>query len=181
MNRKMKKSKYSYKSFIFWGLIAAVTVAFFVAVVIGFINNHKISKYESIDHVIGQQAYQQEGTYFVLIYDSTVQNPDIDENVFNYASFANANKKNEAVYKIYCFDIRNTENKKCLASDNNITGTTTFPSSGLNASSSASMLQVAEGTLPLLLQITNGEVAKFYEGENKINQAFQSIIDANSK
>ena len=43
------------------------------------------------------------------------------------------------------------------------------------------MLQVAEGTLPLLLQITNGEVAKFYEGENKINQAFQSIIDANSK
>lgn len=180
MNRKNVKSKLSYKSFIFWGLIALLTIGFVVATIVIFVNNTTVKSYERVDHIRGQEVYTQaEDTYLVFVYDSTVTNEDLDENMFNYISFVKANKKNTAVFKVYCFDLNDTENKKCLSDIDVIENTTTYPSTGLTGGSGSDVLQINRESTPLLMLVTSNKVSKCYDTDNEIKDYLQSIIDAN--
>jgi hypothetical protein len=107
MNKKITTKKtVNYKNIIFWGVIGLITLAFIIAVIVRFIGSRTVNNYDSIDHLVGEEIFEQtEETYIVYLYSSDSQYEEavgaMDEIIFNYVTFQKRNSDDADVYKLF--------------------------------------------------------------------------------
>ncbi|MDD3170908.1 MAG: hypothetical protein PHO86_01155 [Bacilli bacterium] len=176
MNKKVvKTNSTSYKTIIFWGVIAILTLAFVVTIVIRFIGSRTINSYDSIDHVVGDEIFEKkEETYLVYLYSSDDEYSEavdaMEEIIFNYVTFQGRNDSDADVYKMYAADLSNPENAKSVVyeSTTNVLSVDDFDS-----------LKVSDKSIPVLLVIKDGSVISYDITDNDISDYLQTIIDEN--
>lgn len=175
MNKKVTKKPVNYKNIVFWGMIGIITLVFIVAVVIRFIGSRTVNDYDSIDHVIGEEVFdQKEETYIVYLYSSDSQYEEsvkaMEEIIFNYVTFQKRNDEDTDVYKLYAADLANPENAKAVVfeSETNMLVTDKFSS-----------LKVSDKSIPVIIVIKNGSVISYDITENDISDYLQTIIEEN--
>lgn len=176
MNKKVvAKKSVNYKNIIFWGVIGLITLAFIVTVVVRFIGSRTVNNYDSIDHVIGEQIFdQKEETYIVYLYstDSTYEEAvkAMDEVIFNYVTFQKRNSDDADVYKLYAADLTNPENAKAVVFESE---------TNMLVADKFSSLKVSDKSIPVIIVIKNGSVISYDITENDISDYLQTIIEEN--
>lgn len=178
MNKKYgQQQKTSYKSIVFWGLIALITLIFIVVIVVRFAQSRTVNSYDSLTQLEGEEILKQEDKYLVFVYNSenekNSENDEFDKLVFNYISFSKRNKSNTSVFKIFGFDVVKPENKKVLISSdggkaNNISNVEEFEE-----------LLIKSGDIPMLLVISGNKIVDYKDSDNAISEYLQHIIDDN--
>ncbi len=183
-----KKNKISPKAITFWSIISAITVALIVTLIVLFIQNLQLTAKDDLKYLEGNEIFsQEEGTYFVLVYDFEVEDEeeldDFEKVVLNYQTFLKkyyGDKIDGAEYafKLYAVDSANPSNYKAIVKDvkeSNISGTTAVTNSF--ATDSKTLLRIAESDLPTLLVIKDGKVDSYKTGFGNVSKYLQEIID----
>ena len=178
MNKKYgKQQKTSYKSIIFWGLIALITLIFIIVIIVRFAQSRTVNSYDSLKQLQGEEILEQSDKYLVFVYNSTTEKSseidNFDKVVFNYISFAKRNKSNESVFKIFGFDIVNPDNKKVVISSDS--GKT----ANISNVEDFSELLIKSGDIPMLLIISGNKIIDYKDSDNAISEYLQNIIDEN--
>lgn len=178
MNKKYgQQKKTSYKSIVFWGLIALITLIFIIVIIVRFAQSRTVNSYESLKQLEGAEVLEQSNKYLVFVYNSTEEKESASDNfdnvMFNYISFAKRNKGNDDVLAIYGFDIVKPENKKIIVSaesskDYNITNVEEYEE-----------LLIESDQVPVLLVISGNKITDFKDSDNAICDYLQTIMDEN--
>ena len=183
MNKKYnapQTNSKSFKSYLFWGIIIAVTVFFIVFIIVRFVNARSVNSYDSLIQLEGNQILEveeQTETYLVFVYSSKqekeAEDDEFDELMYKYITFAKKNKDVKAVYNIYGFDIDKPENKKVIITD---TGEKKIKINGVE---SFDDLLIYSKDVPILLVISGNVVDDYKDSDNSISDYLQAIIEAN--
>lgn len=176
MNKKYgQQQKTSYKSIVFWGLIALITLIFIIVVIVRFAQSRTVNSYESLNHLEGAEVLEQKDKYLVFVYDSSSEKEieNFDEVVFNYISFAKRNKNNDEVFAIYGFDISNPENKKVI-----ISGEGSKEANISNVEEYDELL-IENDSIPMLLIVSSNKITGYKDSDNAICDYLQTIMDEN--
>lgn len=177
-----KKRELSAKSFVFWGIMAAIVVFLLTLLIIRIAQKKDITSYDKVDALVGQEVFtQKDESYFVLAYDYKKDEAmeDFDKTVFHYLTFVrdNSNASKTGAYKLYKFDTTNKVNATCIGEESDLTGATTFPSPNQKFNEgSTSLLQIANEDLPILLVVSGGSVTNYYKGVTDILTFLNSLI-----
>ena len=176
MNKKITtKTTVNYKNIIFWGVIGLITLAFIIAVIVRFIGSRTVNNYDSIDHLVGEEIFEQtEETYIVYLYSSDSQYEEavgaMDEIIFNYVTFQKRNSDDADVYKLYAVDLADPENAKAVVFESE---------TNMLVGSQFSTLKVSDKSIPVLIVIKKGSVISYDITENDISDYLQTIIEEN--
>lgn len=176
MNKKVASNKtLSYKSIVFWGIIALLTLSFIIAIIVRFVGSRTINSYDSLVELKGDEIFDQaEEKYIVYFYSSDEKYKTsveaMEDIFFNYATFQKRNSSNKEVLKAYVVDLADPENAKCLVfeSTNNTLTVDKF-----------SDLKISDKSIPLMLVIENGKATSNKKTESEIGSYLQGIIDEN--
>ena len=177
-----KKREVSAKTFVFWGIMAAIVVFLLTLLIIRIAQKKNITSYDRVDELVGQEIFtQEEDTYFVLVYDyaSDEAMEDFDKTMFAYLTYRRDNKNadKDGAYKLYKFDITNKVNATCLGDNSDLSGASLFPTPNQKFSSDTTgLLTIASEDLPILLVISNGAVSSYYKGVTDILTEINSLI-----
>ena len=183
MNKKYnapQSNSKSFKSFLFWGIILAVTIFFIVFIIVRFANSRSVNSYDSLTQLEGNElllAEAQTETYLVFVYSSILEkeadDDEFDELMYKYITFAKKNSDKAAVRHIYGFDITKPENQKIIITD---TGEQKASISGVEDFED---LLIYSKDVPVLLIISGNVVEDFKDSDNAISDYLLAIIDAN--
>ena len=65
MNKKYgQQQKTSYKSIIFWGLIALITLIFIIVIIVRFAQSRTVNSYDSLKQLQGEEILEQSDKYY---------------------------------------------------------------------------------------------------------------------
>lgn len=131
-NQNNKKNKLSPKSLVFWGSILLVTIAFFVVIVIKWVDSSKVvTSYDRMEQLISEEIFQQydrtvvgKYEYYVFVYGSSEEENyasdvnDLEEHICDYLTYVN---RNDDAIKLYGFDIDNAANEHKIGSSSRLT------------------------------------------------------------
>ena len=177
-----KKREISAKTFVFWGVMAAIVIFLLTLLIIRIVQKKNINSYDKVDALVGQEVFNQsEDNYFVLVYDYAGDEAmeDFDKTMFSYLTYYrdNSSESKNGAYKLYKFDITNKVNATCIGDESNLTGASLFPSPNQKFNSDTTgLLTVATEELPILLVISNGSVSSYYKGVTDILTHINSLI-----
>lgn len=166
-NKNNKNDKLTLKSGIFWGAILLVTIAFFVVIVLKWVDSSKVvTSYDRMEELVGEEIFQQfdrtkVGTYeyYVFVYGSNEEEDyatdvnDLEEHICEYLTYVNRNK--DAI-KLYGFDIDNALNEGKVGSSSKL------------GENNYALWRVAKSDVPSLLKITVN-VSQNSSGTNSAN------------
>ena len=179
MNKKYQKPKQlSYKSIIFWSIIAIITLIFLIVMVVKFAQSRTVNSYSSLKQVSSEQVFaQKDDTYLVFIYNSYDENSttkdEFDQLMFNYITFAKRYaKNNDDVLAIYGLNVNKPENSRIIVSGDNVTESIR----GINKFEN---LKISKNNVPLLLIIKDGAVSDYKATNSDISDYLHDIIDGN--
>lgn len=177
-----KRKEISAKTFVFWGIMAAIVVFLITLLIIRIAQKKDITSYDKVDALVGQEIFSQdEDSYFVLVYDYKGEEAmeDFDKTIFHYLTYRRDNKSadKDGAYKLYKFDITNKVNATCISDDSNLSGASQFPTPNQKfGPDTTGLLTVASEDLPILLVISNGSVSQYYKGVTDILTLINGLI-----
>ncbi len=177
MNKKYQKPKQlSYKSIIFWSIIAVITIIFLIVMVVKFAQSRTVNSYSSLKQVSGEQVFsQKDDTYLVFVYNSYDENSatkdEFDQLMFNYITFAKRYaKNNDDVFAIYGLNVNKPENSRAIVSGDNV-------SESIRGINKFENLKISKNNVPLLLIIKDGAVSDYKATNSDIGDYLQNIME----
>lgn len=180
MNRTIsKKQKLSYRAFIFWSLIALLTLTFIVLVIVRFVGSREKTLSDNLINLRGEEVLSQEGTYYVYVYSrvGVTENKlelekaaDLEKLIDNYITYV---KKHSNATKIYGMVIEssgtgNYGNYTRLVfgdATTDVVGATRFEDLWIHAED-----------LPIVMKIENKRVTKAFLAENEIREELDKAM-----
>lgn len=183
MNKKYtapQTQKRSFKSFLFWGVLIAITIFFIIFIIFRFVNARSVNSYDSLTQVQGEELFLKEAqteTYLVFVYSSSDEeaneDDEFDKLVYKYITFAKKNKDKTSVYNIYGFDVDKPENHRVLITD------TGEQKAVISDVETLDDLLIYYKDVPMLLVVSGNIITDYKDSDNAISDYLQSIIDAN--
>lgn len=176
MNKKIAvKKPINHKNIIFWSVIGLITLAFITIVVVRFIGSRTVNNYDSIEHLVGQEVFEQkEETYVVYLYSKDPLYSEavkaMDEVIFNYVTFQKRNSDDGDVYKLYAVDLANPENAKAVVYESEL---------NMLSGNKFANLKVSDKSLPVMVVVKEGTIIFYSITENDISNYLQKIIEDN--
>lgn len=185
-NSYKKSNKMTYKSITFWTIIALLTVAFVISMIVMFVKNSAKSVRSLNDREIMISAYNifdknskanKDEEFFIYVYnsaDENVLNEEVENQVLTYATFVKRSLKNQntKIIKLYTFNVDHIANRRYFSPQgtSNLYGATTHDK-----------LTMVQSDVPSLVIIKNGKVAEVlrqpYQIQNKLYETQFGIKD----
>ncbi|HNZ50446.1 MAG TPA: hypothetical protein PLW60_02945 [Bacilli bacterium] len=173
-----KKFQANYKTIVFWSLVALLTLAFIVFVVVKFVESSKrANSLDELTNLSSQQIFEKQGTYYVYAYSRVGVTVDkleleksdaLEETIITYLTFA---KRHASANRMYGMNVDSYENNSCL-----IDGAGVY-TNVMNKTSFAG-LRIHKGDVPILMKITDGKVAGAYLTESDIREELQTAMNS---
>ncbi|HHU56011.1 MAG TPA: hypothetical protein GXZ48_04925 [Acholeplasmataceae bacterium] len=173
MSTKINENKT--KIYIFWSIIALLTITFIAVLITIFVQYKPIESYEDLRksdmNLIGQEMFTQNySEYYVYIYNSNQNNnnkaTELQPAVFNYFNFVKRYSKKENIIRIYGLDVNFIENRSCLGTENIFTNVRNF-----------SDFKVKESNVPVLVRIYQGQIDTVDVTVNDIHNELQLAMN----
>lgn len=171
-----KKNKISAKTFVFWGVVAALIIALIVAFIVANAKSKDIRSFDSLEYVEREGIFnQKEKEYYVLFYDyaGAKHMEEFDNVVLKYMQYVRNSSK---ATKLYGADLDEYSNKLLIYDgEANIEGTTTYPGNTFEDPMGSAVLRFSADDTPLLVVVKEKTITKYYKGETEIKEFLSKL------
>lgn len=173
-----KKFQPSYKTIVFWSLVALLTLSFIVFVIVRFVeSNNRVDAIDDLTNLSSQQIFEKTGTYYVYAYSRVgvtteklelEKAEDLEETILTYLTFA---KRNSSANRMFGMNVDSYENNSCLI-DGDLVYTSVINKTSFTG------LRIHKDDLPILMKIEDGKVIGAYLTESDIREELQTAMNS---